>query len=93
MSTRSQRPVRTAGLTVLTAGLVLALAVPAAAAKPESGFLTTDSPFITLDPGLPSGASVTAIISSGDEVGDFMFEGLPDGIGIRPGIGRRAHCS
>jgi hypothetical protein len=38
MSTRSHQPVRTAGLTLLTAGLVLTLAAPAAAAKPESGF-------------------------------------------------------
>ena len=85
MTTRSGRRVRTAGLTLLTAGLVLALTVPTAAAKPPTGFLTADSPFITLDPGLPAGASVKAIISSGDEVGSFMFEGTPDGIGIRPG--------
>ena len=85
MTTRSRRQVRTAGLTLLTTGLVLALTVPTAAAKPPTGFLTADSPFITLDPGLPAGASVNAIISSGDEIGDFMFEGIPDGIGIRPG--------
>ncbi|MDH3755136.1 MAG: PhoX family protein [Acidimicrobiia bacterium] len=65
--------------------LLMALAVPATAAPPSVGFLTSDSPFITLDPGLPSGASVKAIISSGDEIGSFLFEGLPDGVGIRPG--------
>ena len=55
-------------------------------AKPDSsGYLTSDDPFITLAPDLPAGASVTAIISSGESLGDFDFQGLPDGIGVRPG--------
>lgn len=72
----------------LAFGLV-AVSIPGpAAAKPASGFLTGDAPFITLDPGLPAGAKVKAIISSGDTLGGFLFEGLPDGIGIRPGAAK-----
>jgi hypothetical protein len=85
MTARFSTPARTIGLALLAAGLMATVAIPAQAAKPASGFLTGEAPMITLDPGLPAGASVKAIISSGDEVGDFMFEGLPDGVGIRPG--------
>ena len=64
----------------LLAAVLLALPTPTLA----SGFLTAESPFITLDPGVPMGSSVKAIISSGDIVGGVLFEGLPDGIGIVP---------
>jgi hypothetical protein len=37
---------------------------------------------LTLGPGAPAGSNVKAIISSGDEFGDFTFEGIPDGIGF-----------
>ncbi len=40
---------------------------------------------ITLDPGVPVGSAVTPIIDSGESFGDFLFEGLPDGIGLAPG--------
>ena len=59
------------------------LPVPVAGAG--DGFLTGDAPAITLDAGLPSGAWVKAIISSGESIGAFRFQGLPDGIGVRPG--------
>lgn len=67
--------------------MIVTLAVPVSA-KPATGFLTSEAAFITLAPGLPAGAKVIPIVSSGDtggELGDFLFEGLPDGIGIRPG--------
>jgi hypothetical protein len=48
-------------------------------------FLTSESPFITLDPGVPADSSVLAIISSGESLGGFTFQGLPDGIGLAPG--------
>jgi len=63
--------------------LVATVAMPASANR--DGFLTSNEPYITIADGLPSGASATAIISVGDEIGDFMFEGIPDGVGIRPG--------
>jgi hypothetical protein len=88
MAARSGNPARKIGVALLAAGLMATLAIPAHAAKPAAGFLTDDAPMITIDPGLPAGASVKAIISSGDELGDFMFEGLPDGIGIRPGAAK-----
>lgn len=47
-------------------------------------YLTSQEPFITLDNGVAAGSSVTAIINSGDGLGDFRFQGLPDGIGIAP---------
>jgi hypothetical protein len=85
MSTRSGTPARKIGVALLAAGLTATLAIPAHAAKPSSGYLTDDAPMVTLDAGLPAGASVKAIISSGEQIDGFTFEGLPDGIGIRPG--------
>jgi hypothetical protein len=41
-----------------------------------------------LDAALPSGAYVQAIVSSGENVDGTLFEGLPDGVGIRPGPDR-----
>ncbi len=57
---------------------VMAMALPAAGAP---GFLT-DKPLAIelLVPG-----SAKAIISSGDQLGDFVFEGIPDGVGLAPG--------
>jgi hypothetical protein len=55
--------------------------LPVSSASASGGYLTSDDPFITLSvPG-----KVRAIISSGDQLGGFLFEGLPDGVGIRPG--------
>ncbi len=78
---------RTAGGVLLAMSMGIAMAAPVAA-KPPGGFLTEEQPFIVLDAGLPGGARVTPIISSGDTLGDFLFEGLPDGIGIRPGTAK-----
>lgn len=85
MSTRSRSHSRTTVAVLAAMALLMTLATPATAEPPDTGFLTAESPFITIDPALPAGASVTPIISVGDRVGDFLFEGLPDGIGIRPG--------
>ncbi len=64
--------------------LIMATVIPALAAA-GAGFMTPEAPYITLDPGLPAGSSVTAIISSGESVGGVTFEGIPDGIGLAPG--------
>ncbi len=43
-------------------------------------FLTPQAPAITLDPGVPASSSVLAIISSGETIDGFTFQGIPDGI-------------
>lgn len=48
-------------------------------------FLTPQPPFITLDLGVPAGSMVQAILSSGETYHGFLFEGIPDGIGLAPG--------
>ena len=63
--------------------MLTAVMVPGAAYG--AGALTPEAPFITLDPGLPGGSSVLAIISSGEVVDGVQFEGIPDGIGLAPG--------
>ncbi len=64
-------------------------AVPTAVAENGgSGFLTPDLPLITLDAGVPAGSMVKAIISSGESLDGFVFEGIPDGIGLAPGRSR-----
>ena len=74
-------------LNILAVLLIVALASVVTASAGNS-FFTYEDPFITLADGLPQGASVKAIISSGDEIGSFLFEGLPDGIGIKPGAAK-----
>jgi hypothetical protein len=50
-------------------------------------FLTSEPPAIALDPGVPSGSTVLPILSSGEMIDGFTFQGLPDGIGLAPGSG------
>ena len=64
--------------------LAILVALPGVALA-TSGFLTPEPPYVTLDPGVPAGSSVKAILSSGEYVNDFRFQGLPDGIGLAPG--------
>ncbi len=64
--------------------IVIVAALPGLAGA-DDGYLTPQAPFITLESGLPAGSSAKAIINSGDELGDFTFEGLPDGIGATQG--------
>lgn len=85
MRIRSTRRWTAAGGSVVAMTMV-ALATGPVAAEPRSpGFLTDENPYITLADGLPAASSVTAIISSGEQLGGFQFQGIPDGIGIRPG--------
>ncbi len=63
--------------------LLASLASPVGADR--DGFLTANDAYITIADDLPAGSSAVPIISVGEEIGDFMFEGIPDGVGIRPG--------
>jgi len=65
--------------------LVMTIAAPAGAKPEPAGFLTSDASYLDLAPGLPSGAKVLPILSVGDEVDGVMFEGIPDGVGLKPG--------
>ncbi|MEA2002354.1 MAG: DUF839 domain-containing protein [Actinomycetota bacterium] len=71
-------------LVLLLAIMMMAtMSSPASANNHKTGFLTDEDAAITLT----GGGSVTPIINSGEIVGDFTFEGLPDGIGMKPGQG------
>jgi hypothetical protein len=61
---------------------MLLTSVPAASAA-DAPYLTSEAPLIALEAGVSG--SVLAIINSGETLGDFTFEGIPDGVGIRPG--------
>lgn len=74
------RKVRTVAVAV-----VLAFALIPAPAGADHGFRTAEAPYITLDPGVPSGSSVTPIVTVGETVDGVMFEGIPDGIGMTDG--------
>jgi hypothetical protein len=50
-------------------------------ALPGISLAVEPDPFITLS----VEGELTPIINSGDELGDFLFEGIPDGIGLAPG--------
>jgi hypothetical protein len=69
----------------LVAVLMLVLTMVPGAASADGGYLTPEDPLLELDGALPSGADVRAIVSSGESVDGTVFEGLPDGVGIRPG--------
>ena len=70
----------------LVLGLALAaLVVTAAPTSAAPGFVTRQTPMLTLGPGAPPKSSLTPLISSGDTLGGFTFEGIPDGIGFAPG--------
>ncbi len=49
-----------------------------------AGYLTDDAPLVAIDASAPAGTTVKAIINSGDILGDFQFQGIPDGIGLAP---------
>ena len=72
---------------VLLSAFALLLVTVTGTAGAADGHLTPNDPYITLAAGAPAGSSVTAIINSGETVGDFEFAGLPDGLGIVPGNG------
>ena len=67
---------------LLPAAAFVALA-SAPAASAQDPFFTDEPLMITLAD--PSTSQATAIISSGDRLGGFLFEGVPDGIGAMPG--------
>lgn len=66
---------------LLTVALATALAAPAIAVSPNAGFLTSRPAM--LQPKI-QGVTVKALISVGDMVGDYRFEGIPDGLAIWP---------
>ncbi len=68
----------------LAATVLAGSAVGTATAAPQRGFLTGTPAMLSLAPGLPNGSSVRPLISSGDQIGSFVFEGIPDGVGLRP---------
>jgi len=73
----------------ILAALALTLTLPASAIGTHGGFVTASSPYLTLvgdyaPAGLTPGALVPLIASGEIAYGD-TFEGIPDGIGIKPG--------
>ena len=70
------------------AALSVVTVVPHASA--DAPFFTSTPAMLTLDGTAPSGTSLLPIISVGDQVGAFTFEGIPDGIGAMPGAGGSA---
>ena len=66
-------------LLVVGALALIGTTIPSSAAP---GFKTKVPPMLSLGPDAPAGSNVKAIISSGDMLGTFEFEGIPDGIGL-----------
>ena len=63
---------------------VLASSPGASAADP---FFTATPAMLTLDGSAPAGSALLPIISVGDTVDGYTYEGIPDGIGAMPGSG------
>ena len=67
-------------VTATVAVLVVALtAAVTATAKDKEGFTTSVAPMLI---GLAPGSSVEPLISTGDTIGGYMFESIPDGISV-----------
>ena len=75
---------------MVATAMVVSVAVPATATPKPEGFLTDNGAYITLDPGAPNGAKVTPIVSVGETVDGVLFEGIPDGIGLKPGPDKKS---
>jgi hypothetical protein len=74
-----QRRATRSMLPALVAGLVLGMVPATSSAAP--GFLTAEPAYITLT----GGGDVLPIITVGETLGGFLFEGIPDGIGLTKG--------
>jgi hypothetical protein len=88
MRTEIRRRRRGAVILFSAMALLMALVGPAAAGPKPQGSLTSDASYLDLAPGLPSGAKVLPILSVGDVVDGVKFEGIPDGLGLKPGPDR-----
>ena len=71
-------------MVALVAALGLAIALPASTLG-DHGF-PNPAPYVALTPAA-AGGQIVPLINSGDEFGDVIFEGIPDGIGVVPGDG------
>lgn len=60
-------------------GLLLSPTLATSASAAPAGFVTGTAPYITVAD--PDAASLQAIITSGDSIGDYTFANIPDGIG------------
>jgi hypothetical protein len=56
-------------------------------ASADAPFFTATPAMLTLDASAPAGSALLPIISVGDHVGGYTYEGIPDGIGAMPGTG------
>jgi hypothetical protein len=75
---------RRASLSLVAAFAVVSTFATSAGA---SGYHTAQASMLTLSASAPAGSTLTPIINSGETLGSFMFEGIPDGIGVMPGSG------
>lgn len=69
----------------LIAALSMLIAMVPGVAAADHGYLTSEAAMIALADDLPKGAYLIPIISSGETVGNTRFQGIPDGVGLRPG--------
>jgi hypothetical protein len=60
---------------------VVALLVSAQAGSAAPGFHTKGKRMLVLAPDAPAGSEVKPLITTGDELDSFLFEGIPDGAG------------
>ena len=75
---------------MVATAMVVSVAGTATAAPQPEGVLTDKGAYITLDPSAPNGAKVTPIVSVGETVDGVLFEGIPDGIGLKPGPDKKS---
>lgn len=85
-SSRQRRP--RALVLVAIIGVMGALIAPTAAFANHS-YTTDSAPYVALESGIAG--EVVPLINSGEIAFGDMFEGIPDGIGAKPGPGRRGY--
>jgi Bacterial protein of unknown function (DUF839) len=77
---------RAAAATALLAAVTLAAPTGALA---DPGYNTSAPDYVALQPGI--GGDVVPLINSGESVFGDIFEGIPDGIGVKPAPGRQGY--
>jgi hypothetical protein len=73
------------GLLAASSALIIIAALPlAAGAAPQAGFKTLQPAMLLPGAGAPAGTEIKPIITVGDTIGDYLFEGIPDGVSFLP---------
>ena len=89
VDSNSPRRRRSRAAKLATAIALLALVAAPAGVAADPGYNTASAPYVALALGVDG--AVVPLVNSGEEIFGDMFEGIPDGIGAKPGPGNQGY--